>query len=63
MLSKEQLLRIDPSLSTLSEDELQRFRDSMYVMAEIAFDVWYANKKSSKNPVRSLTTDGTGCKI
>jgi len=51
MLSKEQMLKIDPTLSKLSDEELFELRDSLYTYAQLAFEAWYFKKHGSKCPV------------
>lgn len=54
MLSVEQMLKIDPGLSDLSEDELCELRTVLYDMANLAFEVKQEKKDGSKNPVGDL---------
>ena len=48
MLSKEQMLKIDPTLKRLSDEELLELRDSLYNFAQMAFEAFYARKSGSK---------------
>jgi hypothetical protein len=52
MISVEQMLKIDPELSSLSESELEELRSSLYRFAQLAFEVYWTKKHGSKNPVR-----------
>ena len=53
MISIERMLKIDPKLSSFSEEELEGIRVSMYDFAQLAFDIHQERKKNgSKNPVR-----------
>jgi hypothetical protein len=54
MLSTKQLLKIDPSLSDLSEVELEELRNTLYSFAQLAFDVYWTKKMGSKNPIGHL---------
>ncbi|MBY0473238.1 hypothetical protein K2Q00_03085 [Patescibacteria group bacterium] len=63
MLSIEQMLKIDPSLSELSEAELEELRASLYETAQIGFDYWREKKGGSKNPIRSLTSEAEDAPI
>ena len=40
---------------TLTEDDIEEIRDSLYESAQIAFEVFYADDIGSKNPVWSLS--------
>ena len=51
MLSTEQMLKIDPELASLTEEELFELRDTLYGFAQLAFEVFYARKHGSKCPV------------
>ena len=46
------MLAIDPTLSDLSESELEDIRLSLYESAQLAFEVYWTRKHGSKNPVR-----------
>lgn len=62
MLSTKQMIKIDPSLAELSEEELEKLRADTYGIVELAFEVWLHQKNGSKNPVGSFTShveDGT----
>ncbi|MEK7634928.1 MAG: hypothetical protein AAB446_00630 [Patescibacteria group bacterium] len=53
MINVEQMLKIDPKLSSFSQEELEGIRASMYNFAQLAFDINQEGKKDgSKNPVR-----------
>jgi hypothetical protein len=54
MLSLEQMLKIDPSLADLSEEELRELQASLYETAQLAFDVYWRKKCGSKNPAGLL---------
>ena len=53
MITVEQARNIDPKLNHLSDKELQEAIDSMYTVAQIAFDSWV--KKQQKG--ESVTLD------
>jgi hypothetical protein len=55
MLSKEKILKIDPSLASLSEEDFERLKQDMYGIAQLGFDMWWARKGGSKSPTGSLT--------
>lgn len=55
MLTKEQMIKIDPELAKLSDEELFALRDSFYNLAQLAFDFSQEGKKGdSKSPTRSF---------
>lgn len=54
MLSIDQMLKIDPSLSNLSDAELEEALRALYGVAQLAFEVYLAKKHGSKNPVGLL---------
>ncbi len=56
MLSVIQMLKIDPTLARYSEKELLTLRETLYSMAQLHFDAWWAQKQGSKNP-RGLFPD------
>lgn len=53
LLAKD-LLKIDPSLSDLPEEELEELIATLYETAQLAFDVYWSKKHGSKNPVGSF---------
>lgn len=55
MLSIKQMIKIDPTLASLSEAELEQLRADMYENVQLAYDVWWTRKGGSKNPVGSFT--------
>jgi hypothetical protein len=57
MLTTEQMLRIDPELSSLTEDELEELRDALYETAQLGFDIYWSRKHGSKNPTGLLTSE------
>lgn len=59
MISTEQMLKIDPELAGLSQDELIELRAALYESAQLAFEVYWSKKNGSKNPVGSLSGDIT----
>ena len=63
MLSIEQLKRIEPELTKLSEEELSELRETLYRMAQFAFDVWWHRKSGSKNPVGLFPSQQDEAKI
>lgn len=54
MLSIEQMLKIDPDLANLSDADLEELRASLYESAQLAFDIYWAKKHDSKNPIGLL---------
>ncbi len=58
VITVEQMKKIDPDLADMSEIELEELRDALYESAQLAFDVYWAKKNGSKNPVGSLPTEG-----
>jgi hypothetical protein len=60
MLTIASLKKIDPSLSYLSDEELEVVRVSFYELGQLMFDDWHKNKISSKNPACSLTINQEG---
>ena len=63
MLTFEQMVKIDPSLSKLSQDELRQVRLALYDAAQLAFEVYWAKKHGSKCPVRSFSSSEMGAKL
>jgi hypothetical protein len=47
MLSKEQMLKIDPELASLNDEELVELRDTLYGFAQLAFEVYAIKKHGS----------------
>lgn len=54
VLTIKQILKLDPELEALSEEELVELKDALYETADLAFDVWWLQRKGSKNPFGSL---------
>ena len=50
MLTPDQCRRIDPSLDSLSDEEIGVVLDRLYLLGELAHDFWVAENSSSKNP-------------
>ena len=59
MLSLEDIRKIDPELSDVSDAELEEVLATLYELGRLAYDVQQIEKSGSKNPVGSLT-DETG---
>lgn len=57
MLSRQQIIKIDPELAALSEADFQEVTTSLYLAAQLAFDVYWTKKHGSKSPVGSLPSD------
>ncbi len=55
MLSIESLKKIDPEISNLSDDEIEKIRQSFYEFGQLIFDDWHEQKFGSKSPIGSLT--------
>lgn len=49
------LRKIDPTLSHVTDEELENIRKSFYDFGELIFEDWKQQKFDSKFPVRSLT--------
>jgi hypothetical protein len=60
MLTLQQMLKIDPALSSLSDTELEELRTALYGWGQLAFDIWWQKKNGSKNPLGSLTNKQDG---
>lgn len=56
MLSIERMVKIDPSLAALSEQEVVEVRNSLYEAAQLAFEVYWTKKYGSKYPLGSFTS-------
>lgn len=55
MLSLEELRKIDPTLSDLSDAELIKVRNDLYKLGQIVFDDWASEDRSgSKFPVKVI---------
>lgn len=54
MLSLEQLRKIEPTLKILSDEEILKLRDKLYVLGQLIFDDWLENKAGSKYPTGVL---------
>jgi hypothetical protein len=52
MLTIQQLRKIDPGLSNLSDKEIIEIRSSFYELGNLIFDDWLENGGGSKYPVR-----------
>lgn len=63
VLSIEQLRKIDPMLSHLSDDKLLEIRNSFYDLGQLIFDDWLENGAGSKSPVGVLQRLKDGNKI
>jgi hypothetical protein len=55
MISIESLRIIDPETSNLTDEELEKIRQSFYDFGQLIFDDWHEQKFGSKNPTGSLT--------
>ena len=55
MISIESLRKIDPETAHLSDEELEKIRQSFYEFGQLMFDDWHEQKFGSKSPVGSLT--------
>lgn len=54
MLSLDRIRKIGPEASRMPENELEELRTALYEFAQLSFDVWWAQKNGSKNPVGLL---------
>ena len=60
MISVEQMRKIDPAVIQMSDEELETLKADLYETVQLAFDVWWQEKKSgSKNPTGLLPVDKT----
>lgn len=50
MFSIEKCRKIDPSLHGLSDEELLEIKDTIYGLANLAFESWQQENVGSKNP-------------
>ena len=48
MLNLEYLRRIDPSLKTLSDEDLERVRAKLYDIGQFAFEEWLKERNKPK---------------
>ncbi len=55
MLTREQLIKLDPNLAYLSEDDFNKLREALYQTAQLSFEVWWLQKSGSKNPIGLFT--------
>jgi len=53
MLTLEQIRQVDPSLKSLSDEELTRIRDDLHQLVQIVFSIMQ-QQKCSKSPGRAL---------
>jgi hypothetical protein len=60
MLSLESLRKIDHGTAHLTDDELEKIRQSFYDFGQLMFDDWYEQKFDSKNPIGLLTNKPEG---
>ena len=63
MLSLEQMIKIDSHLATLTPEELEELRASLYESAQLAYEVWRTKKSGSKNPGGLLSTAKDSSKL
>lgn len=58
MVSLEEVKRIlAEDASSYSDEELEAIKKSLYEVGQLAFDVWIAEKFSSKDPVGEFIID------
>ena len=55
MISLDRLRKIDPDTDHLTDDELEKVRQSFYDFGQLIFEDWQEQKFGSKNPVGLLT--------
>ena len=53
-LTLEQIRKIDPSLSSIPDEELIVLVKEMYMFSDLLFDLWLDEQNVSKNPVGLL---------
>jgi hypothetical protein len=63
MLTLNQLRKKDSKLSSLTDAEIESLRSVLYEFAQLAFDVWWREKRGSKNPSGVLEVATTKHKI
>lgn len=63
MISLDKMKELDPTLKDMSDESLDFMRREYYAVVEMAFELWWEEKKSSKNPVWLFSSDGRGDKI
>jgi hypothetical protein len=51
MLTIEQCREIDPRLKNLPDELVEKIRDSLYALGQLAFDEWVEDRNVSKIPV------------
>lgn len=62
MISLEQCRKVDPSLNSLSDEELKEVRNAFYELGNIAFKTWQ-NKKFPTFPRGLLQKDDKESRI
>jgi hypothetical protein len=55
MISLETLRKIDSEISHISDDELEKMRQSFYDLGQLIFEDWQEQKFGSKYPIGSFT--------
>jgi hypothetical protein len=54
MISLEKLRKIDVKISDLTDDELEKIRQSFYDFGQLVFEDWHEQKFGSKYPTSSF---------
>ncbi len=55
MISLEKIRQIDPETKHLTDEELEKVRDSFYEFGQLVFEDWCAQKFGPKSPIGLLT--------
>lgn len=63
MLTLQKIRQIDPKLANKSDAELEDLRLALYNTAQLSFDIWWAQKQGSKNPVGLFPDLKVGAKL
>ena len=52
MISLAKIRKIDPEVASLTDDELEKVRQSFYDFGQLIFEDWKEQKFGSKYPIR-----------
>lgn len=55
--------KIDPTLSHLTDEELENIQKALYDMGQLIFEDWHEQKFDSKNPIGTLENPNNKNKI
>ncbi len=62
MLSVEQLRKIDPELRDITDENLEKIRETFYSISQLAFETFNKNYVS-KNPIGVLSNNNSSYRI